>query len=202
MIVLWGLRIRAVFVIRPAMLLNMFCSLWFEEFLRDGSSLLVIFFVGNSVDASVLKKMLMAVVSKLESAGLSVAAVVCDQEASHRSCLTAMNVSVSEPSFRSGGGNTVYVMHDPPHLIKNVRNNLLTYDFIVHGKTVSFKHIENLYELESKNVLRFVPKLTKGHIQLTNLKKNECQTCYSGFVSQCCQQFMVLHKTEANGDGG
>jgi hypothetical protein len=28
-----------------------------------------------------------------------------------------------------------------------------------------------LYELESKNVLRFVPKLTKGHNQLTNLKK-------------------------------
>jgi hypothetical protein len=129
------------------------------------------FFVGNSVDASVLKKMLMAAVSKLESAGLSVAAVVCDQEASHRSCLTAMNVSVSEPSFKSGGGNTVYVMHDPPHLIKNVRNNLLTCDFIVDGKTVSFKHIENLYELESKNVLRFVPKLTKGHIQLTNFKK-------------------------------
>jgi hypothetical protein len=102
--------------------------------------------------------MLMAVVSKLESAGLLVAAVVCDQEASHRSCLTAMNVTVNEPSFKSDGGKTVYVMHDPPHLVKNVRNNLLTYDFIIDGKTVSCKQIENLYELENKNVLKQVSK--------------------------------------------
>jgi hypothetical protein len=131
------------------------------------------FFIGNSVSASVLKRMLQALVSKLENIGLTVAAVVCDQEASHRSCLTALGVTIDNPSFVSESGKTVYVMHDPPHLIKNARNNLLSYDFIIEGKTASFKHrhIEQLYELESKNVLRFVPKLTKGHIELTNFKK-------------------------------
>lgn len=129
------------------------------------------FFVGNSVPASVLEKMLRALISKLETLGLIVAAVVCDQEASHRSCLASLKVTVENPSFQTSNGNTIYVMHDPPHLIKNVRNNLLTYDFVIGGDTISFKHIEKLYELESKNVLRFVPKLTKGHIELTNFKK-------------------------------
>jgi catabolite regulation protein CreA len=129
------------------------------------------FFIGNSVHASVLGKMLESLISKLETLGFIVAAVVCDQEASHRSCLASLKVTVDNPCFLSERGNTIYVMHDPPHLIKNVRNNLLSYDFVIGGETVSFKHIENLYELESKNVLRFVPKLTKGHIELTNFKK-------------------------------
>ena len=129
------------------------------------------FFIGNSVQASVLGKMLKALISKLESLGLIVAAIVCDQEASHRSCLTSLKVTTENPFLQSDNGNTIFVMHDPPHLMKNVRNNLLTYDFVIHGETVSFKYIEKLYDLESWNVLRFVPKLTKGHIELTNFKK-------------------------------
>jgi hypothetical protein len=111
------------------------------------------------------------IVSKLEQMGLFVAAIVCDQESSHRSCLTDLNVTTAKPSFQSVSGRTVYVLHDPPHLIKNVRNNLLTYDFVIDNKTISFKHIEQLYDVDCKNVLRFVPKLTKGHIELNNFKK-------------------------------
>jgi hypothetical protein len=85
------------------------------------------------------------IVSKLEQMGLFVAAIVCDQESSHRSCLTDLNVTTAKPSFQSVSGRTVYVLHDPPHLIKNVRNNLLTYDFVIDNKTISFKHILNSF---------------------------------------------------------
>lgn len=53
-------------------------------------------------------------------------------------------------------------MHDPPYSVKNIQNNLLSYDVITDGKTVSLKHTGQLYELQSKSVLRFVPKLTKS----------------------------------------
>ena len=62
-------------------------------------------------------------------------------------------------------------MHDPPHLIKNVRNNLLTYDFLIGDSVVSFDHIVKLFELEDKSSLRFVPKLTRCHIEMNNFKK-------------------------------
>jgi hypothetical protein len=62
-------------------------------------------------------------------------------------------------------------MHDPPHLIKNVRNNLLTDNILIDNKVVSFDHIVKLFEMEQDSVLRFVPKLTKAHVELNNFKK-------------------------------
>jgi len=62
-------------------------------------------------------------------------------------------------------------MHDMLHLMKNARNNLLSYDFIIDGKVVLFQHIKELYDLEQKSVLRLVPKLTKAHVELNNFKK-------------------------------
>ena len=129
------------------------------------------FFIGASVNSEILKSMIVSLITKLEAIGLHVAAVVCDQEASHRVCLNALGVTNEAPFFTSTSGNVVYVLNDPPHLIKNVRNNLLRYDFLIDDAVVSFEHIATLFELEQANVLRFVPKLTKGHIEMNNFKK-------------------------------
>jgi hypothetical protein len=142
------------------------------------------FFTGNSIGAETLKLMVQAIVSKLEEFDLKVATVVCDQEACHRACFTALGVITTKPFFQSESGNTVHVMYDPPHLMKNLRNNLLTYDFLVADKVVSFDHVVKLFELDSGNVLRCVPKLTRGHIELNNFFLNERSPCNSSLVSQ------------------
>jgi hypothetical protein len=129
------------------------------------------FFTGNSISPKILKAMLETIVMKVEGFGLEVKAVVCDQEASHRCCLTTLGVTTDEPFFKSSSGSEVYCMHDPPHLIKNVRNNLLTNDILIDNKVVSFDHIVKLFEMEQDSVLRFVPKLTKAHVELNNFKK-------------------------------
>ena len=91
----------------------------------NGNSLLVTFFVGNSIDSVVLKTMIVQLIDKLESYGLVVCALVCEQEASHRSCLSTLGVTVDNPQFVSSNGNVIHVMCDTPHLLKNVRKNLL-----------------------------------------------------------------------------
>ena len=60
-------------------------------------------------------------------------------------------------------------------LIKNVQNNLLQFDFLIDDKVVSFDYITKPFELHQANVSRFVPKLTKGHVEMNNFKKMNVQ---------------------------
>ena len=128
-------------------------------------------FIGNSISPDVLKQMITTLIAILENIHLVVKAVICDQEASHRSCLNSLGVTTTDPFFVADSGNKVYVMHDVPHLFKNVRNNLLTYNFVVDAEEISFDHIAKLYELDSKSTLRLAPKLIKDHIDIKMFKK-------------------------------
>ena len=65
----------------------------------------------------------------------------------------------------------MYVIYDPPHLMKNVRNNMLRYDIIVGNDVILFDYITTLFNLEQASVLRFEPKLTKTHIEPNALKR-------------------------------
>lgn len=85
--------------------------------------------------------------------------------------MAALGVTTNAPYFKSQSGSNVHVMYDPPHLMKNLRNNLLTYNFFIGDKVVSFDHVVKLFELDNGNVLRCVPKLTKAHVELNNFKK-------------------------------
>ena len=58
------------------------------------------------------------------------------------------------------------VLCDPPHLMKNVRNNLRKHGFNVDGNLVQWKHIEDFYHADSKLPIRMAPKLMHKHIEL------------------------------------
>ncbi len=38
-------------------------------------------------------------------------------------------------------GRKIFYMYDPPHLLKNIRNNLKKHGFVVDDKAVSWTHI-------------------------------------------------------------
>jgi hypothetical protein len=129
------------------------------------------FFGSHSVKSDILKQMLKCAVSLLEGIGLTVVAVVCDQEASHRVLHSALGATVDEPWFKSDTGSKVFMMFDVPHLIKNVRNNIMKYDFLTQDHTVSFSYVRKMYEREKSSCLRLCPKLTDGHFDLQPFKK-------------------------------
>lgn len=129
------------------------------------------FFGSHGVKAEVLQQMLTSAVSLLEETGLQVIAVVCDQEISHRLMFKRLGATVGQPWFMSANNNKVFVMYDVPHLMKNLRNNLLNHDVIINDQTVSFKHLQQLFELDKQSSLRLCPKLTDGHFNLKPFKK-------------------------------
>ncbi|GFO28687.1 THAP domain-containing protein 9 [Plakobranchus ocellatus] len=56
-------------------------------------------------------------------------AIVCDQGSNNRAVLKKMNVTTPNPFVISNDSHKTYVFMDPPHLKKNIRNNLKTHGF-------------------------------------------------------------------------
>lgn len=79
-----------------------------------------------------LKHLLMSYLHELELASIECLAIICDQEPSHVSLFKSLGVTRSSPYIQSPiSDRRVFVLFDPPHLLKSTRNNLLTYNFVV-----------------------------------------------------------------------
>ena len=107
---------------------------------------------------------------KLTSIGLTVRAIICDQGSNNRKFLESLEgVCVDQPFFMHAGSK-IHVIYDPPHLLKNVRNNLKKHGFILDGNPVLWDHIVNFNELDKSSEIRMAPKLTDDHIELPPFK--------------------------------
>ncbi|GFN89953.1 transposable element p transposase [Plakobranchus ocellatus] len=59
-----------------------------------------------------------------------------------------------------------FVIYDPPHLIKSIRNNLHKSGLKCGTSEVSWKYVEAFYAHDCKLPIRMAPKLTDKHIKL------------------------------------
>lgn len=62
-------------------------------------------------------------------------------------------------------------MFDIPHCLKALRNMLLKHEFVVNGKTISWKYIVKFYNSDKVLSIRVAPKLTDSHIFPSNFEK-------------------------------
>ena len=74
-------------------------------------------------------------------------------------------VTIEKP-FIKHDNKQVFVFYDPPHLLKNVRNNLKKADLKVGDNVVSWQHIVDFYNIDKVQMIQLAPKLTDKHIQL------------------------------------
>lgn len=113
---------------------------------------------------------------------------MCDQHPSNVKSIRTL-IEETEINFKRAGKENRFVgfsvipdeeivpLFDAPHLLKGIRNNLLSYNlkFIHEGeeKYVSWKDIEKLYEFDLKNLstIRMLPELTEQHICKDKIKK-------------------------------
>ena len=79
-----------------------------------------------------LKELLEAYLSAMDVAGLICKAVICDQEPSHMSLFREAGVTPERPYIKCPRSDRkVFIIYDPPHLLKSARNNLMNSDFLV-----------------------------------------------------------------------
>ena len=119
------------------------------------------------MSGSNLKQLLLECIDKVEETGLKVMVVISDQGSNNQNMFKSLGSSALKPYFLHENSK-IYLMYDPPHLLKNIRNNLKKHGFTVGSddKDVSWDCIQHFYQLDSEMPIRFAPKLTKKHIDL------------------------------------
>ena len=126
--------------------------------------------VNGACDKDETERLMKEAIDKLDVIGLKVLVIMSDMGSNFHSLVNHLNITPENPWFIHN--NTKYfVMFDPPHLIKCVRNNLMKYSFHFGSYTASWKDIESLYEKDKSLPIRAAPKLTEKHIHPNNFCK-------------------------------
>lgn len=132
---------------------------------------LAYFLVNEACSSEKVKEKLFQIIDEVENIGLSVLAVVCNIGSNFQKLFRELNLTYENPSFLHNGKRILFLF-DAPHIIKAVRNNLMKYEFhFDDGKFASWKDIQQLYQIDSKNDIRCCPKLTKSHLSPNNFQK-------------------------------
>lgn len=167
------------------------------------------YFCKGSTSTLTLSNLITDVITAINEAGFKVRATVSDQGKTNVAAINNLLKITNQKIVSAGEVNTyvgyvvnnVEVLHiyDPPHLLKCVRNNLLTKDvtFLKDGKKyrASWSYIVNLYELDKKNELlelRALPKLTDMHIYADKMKKMKVSSAAQIFSQRVASTMKLM----------
>jgi hypothetical protein len=124
------------------------------------------FLSSGPMSGKVMTQLLKECIDKVQSSNLTVKVVISDQGSNNRSMFeTELGASVGKPFFWYHDLK-VFVLYDPPHLIKNIRNNLKKHGFLVGDHEVLWKYVSDFFYSDCKLPIRMAPKLTAKHIEL------------------------------------
>jgi len=153
------------------------------------------YFVKGTIKTLELKKCIEEVVLGVLSTGLNIVATVSDQGATNVAAINllmkeAQNQKRLKPNLEIYEGyfikeHQLLHVYNPPHLLKSIRNNLLTKNvtFTWRGERQMAKwdYFVNTYEdLEIRNL----PKITEAHVYHDKMKKMKVSLASQNFQSQ------------------
>lgn len=147
------------------------------------------YFIKGTTKSQELVRCIKEVILNVLNTGLNIVATVSDQgmtniaainflmEETRQHCLKENIDNILYEGYLINGHEIIHI-YDPPHLLKSIRNNLLTKDvnFTWRGKrqTATWDHLVNLYEIDKKYEhleMRCLPKITEAHIYKEKIKK-------------------------------
>lgn len=124
-------------------------------------------------------------ISAISAAGFTVRAVIMDQEPCQWKWVRQVGGSPEQPFFISKDNTKVHIIPDPPHLMKNLRNNFSNKEihFTLNGERMvaRWDDVMDLHEKDSIKAVRALPKWTDNHFKLPRAMKMR--------VAPACQIF-------------
>ena len=123
------------------------------------------FLSSGTMSGKEMKSLLLDCIAKLKKIGLTVL-VIGDQGSNNRNLFEKhLGVNSDQPFFITDD-QKVFAMYDPPHLIKNERNNFKKQFFVIDGHNILWDHVKIFFDQDSPMPIRLAPKLKKKHIDL------------------------------------
>lgn len=109
------------------------------------------------------------VIVKCLETGLLPKATVCDQGSANASALKRLGVTKDTCDKTIN----VFAVIDIPNAIKNLRHNLLTSNYILEGKEISFQDVVKTYNIDVQNKSRSLKKITSLHLNPNSFQKTQ-----------------------------
>ncbi|KAL4716986.1 hypothetical protein ACJJTC_001847 [Scirpophaga incertulas] len=140
-------------------------------------------FAASATKGPALAKQIKDVITEIQNSGLIVVATVCDQGTNNCNAIKILLNETRGTYLRRGetpkeniiliNGQEIIPLYDPPHLLKGIRNNLMSKNlkFMKDGKIkiAKWSHIEQLSnENPGYKGIRMIPKLTEIHVNPQN----------------------------------
>ena len=124
------------------------------------------FLTAGTVKPEILQQLTKTCIDKLVEIGLHTQVLICDQGSNNRSFLQKLEMVSIEKPFMMHNNKKVFVMYDPPHLLKNVRNNLIKSNYKYGDVDIKWDYVVDFYNSDKSMSIRIAPKLTDKHITL------------------------------------
>lgn len=165
-------------------------------------------FCEGSTSSDQLAALIREIIRNVASCGLMPIATVCDQGASNRSAINKL-LDETKRKYRQANKEheifgfeiddmEIVPLFDYPHLLKCIRNNLLTKDLLYtynnQEKRASWSHILKLYHWdEPTQYLNTFTKLTDYHVIPSKIKKMKVSCCTQVFSQRVgkLMQFLI-----------
>ncbi len=114
-------------------------------------------------------------------------------------------------SHPNDSNRNLYFIADVAHLIKNLRNSLLSQDYkesdeikqkySLNSDLISFKYIRSLVETEKGREIKAQHKLTENHINIPHFKKMNVALAAHVFSKNTSASIRLIHECDIVGDG-
>ncbi|TGZ53786.1 THAP domain-containing protein 9 [Temnothorax longispinosus] len=137
-------------------------------------------FVETTCQNNVLKNIIFETIIKLRMSGAIVHALVTDMGSNFIHLSRDLGISTENSTFLVEEEKVLYLF-DTPHLLKATRNNLLKHDFQFNNKIASWTHIVQFYTRDSKQWIKFAPKLSKCHIEPSGFQRTKVKLAVQVF---------------------
>ncbi|KAK9736436.1 Transposase protein [Popillia japonica] len=154
-----------------------------------------------------LSRCLKLSIKALHEAGLTVIATICDQGSTNQSTINKLIEETRQNKIREGiewrnhsfivNNKEIIAIYDPPHLLKGIRNNLLTKDLIWKQDkkvvTAKWSDIEKAYLIDAASGdIRALPRITERHVNPQKLKKMKVSYCTQVFSQSMAAAITIM----------
>ncbi|KAK3907334.1 Transposable element P transposase [Frankliniella fusca] len=156
------------------------------------------YLVSKTCPSTILKKCIKSVIRSLRDIGLTVVASVSDQGPTNRSTIRELKEECGDSVFYCVDQSRVYHVWDVPHLMKSVRNNLLTSNLIFgSGKLAKWRDVIDYYNLD--NSLCKMSVLTRKHVDPKGRDKMRVSLASQALGSRTANGMEYTHRV-TNGE--
>ncbi|KAK2144728.1 hypothetical protein LSH36_735g00023 [Paralvinella palmiformis] len=119
------------------------------------------FLSSGPISAADMKVHLLECITRLKDVGLKVVVIIGDHGSNNRNLFQSLLGCTIDKPFFVYNNNKVFLLYDPPHLLKSIWN--MVSPLVTH---ILWQHVVDFNTLDSSQSVRMAPKLTKKHIDL------------------------------------